>query len=133
MQTYKNSFMKIALSHRWILSCALFLIFQLNASAHAFLDHSEPSVGSVIHAAPDKVKIWFTQNIEPAFSKLRVDDAQGNEVDKKDARVDSETKSLFTVSLPQLPPGTYTVTWTVISVDTHKTQGHFQFTVKPPN
>ncbi|HYA71564.1 MAG TPA: copper resistance protein CopC, partial [Roseiarcus sp.] len=30
-----------------------------------------------------------------------------------------------------LPPGVYTVTWRAVSVDTHKTQGSFSFTVKP--
>ena len=39
-------------------------------------------------------------------------------------------KSLLQVSLPQLPAGTYTVIWHVVSVDTHRTQGHFEFTIK---
>ncbi len=112
---------------------ALFLVLQFNALAHAFLDHAEPAVGGELHTAPATVKLWFTQSIEPAFSKIHVTDSAGKEVDKQDARLDSENKSLMLVSLPQLPAGTYTVTWSVISVDTHKTQGHFQFTVKPPN
>ena len=35
------------------------------------------------------------------------------------------------VKLKPLPPGVYTVVWHVTSVDTHKTEGHFTFTVKP--
>jgi copper resistance protein C len=35
------------------------------------------------------------------------------------------------VDLPRLPPGTYTVVWHVTSVDTHKTEGRFDFTVVP--
>ncbi len=30
-----------------------------------------------------------------------------------------------------LSPGVYTVHWHAVSVDTHHTQGDFQFTVKP--
>jgi hypothetical protein len=30
-----------------------------------------------------------------------------------------------------LPPGVYTVNWRAVSVDTHHTQGDFQFTVTP--
>ncbi|HEX4350142.1 MAG TPA: copper homeostasis periplasmic binding protein CopC [Verrucomicrobiae bacterium] len=112
------------------LACVLFLALQSQTWAHAFLDHAEPKVGSAVANAPTEMKIWFTQELEPAFSFVQVSDAQGNEVDKKDTHLDSKDKSLLIVSLPPLPPGTYTVAWHVVSVDTHKTQGHFQFTVK---
>jgi methionine-rich copper-binding protein CopC len=108
----------------------LFLALQTQAWAHAFLDHAEPKVGSTVTNSPPEIKIWFTQNLEPAFSKLEVQDAQGKEVDKKDAHLDGKDKSLFLVSLPQLPAGTYTVIWHAVSVDTHKTQGTFHFTIK---
>ena len=29
------------------------------ACAHAFLDHTTPAVGSVVHGAPAQVKLWF--------------------------------------------------------------------------
>ena len=108
----------------------LFLALQTSARAHAFLDHADPKVGSTVTNSPSEIKIWFTQNLEAAFSMLEVRDAQGREVDKKNAHVDDKNKSLFLVSLPQLPAGTYTVIWRVNSVDTHKTQGRFEFTVK---
>ncbi|HUB86935.1 MAG TPA: copper homeostasis periplasmic binding protein CopC [Verrucomicrobiae bacterium] len=112
------------------LAALLFLAVQSPAWAHAFLDHAEPSVGGTVTNSPSEVKIWFTQKVEPAFSSIEVDNAQGKEVDKKDVHVDAKDKSLLEISLPQLPAGTYTVTWHVVSVDTHRTQGHFQFTVK---
>jgi copper resistance protein C len=108
----------------------LFLALQTHAQAHAFLDHADPKVGGTVANPPAEIKIWFTQYLEPAFSTLEVQDAQGKEVDKKDAHLDDKDKSLFLVSLPQLPAGTYTVIWHAVSVDTHKTQGHFEFTVK---
>ena len=49
---------------------------------------------------------------------------EGHHPDEKDA------KELI-VSLPDLPAGTYKVVWHVLSVDTHKTQGDFKFTVQP--
>ncbi|HEY5297892.1 MAG TPA: copper resistance CopC family protein [Verrucomicrobiae bacterium] len=112
------------------LASILFLALQTHAWAHAFLDHAEPKVGGTVTNSPTEIKIWFTQNLEPAFSTLEVQDAQGKEVDKKDARLDLKNKSLFAVSLPQLPAGTYTVVWHAVSVDTHKTQGRFEFTIK---
>lgn len=116
--------------HRLSLATILFVALQSHAWAHAFLDHATPKVGSTTANPPAEVKLWFTQNLEPAFSSIEVQDAQGKEVDKKDSHPDAKDKSLLAVSLPALPPGTYTVSWHVVSVDTHKTQGHFEFTIK---
>jgi copper resistance protein C len=122
--------MKTNSIQRWSLICAFFLAAQSPAWAHAFLDHAEPKVGSTITNSPSEIKIWYTQELEPAFSSIEVKNAQGKEVDKKDVHVDDKDKSLLIVSLPKLPAGTYTVTWHVVSVDTHRTQGHFKFTIK---
>jgi copper resistance protein C len=122
--------MKINSIQRWGLVCALFWALQSQAWAHAFLDHAEPKVGSTVTNSPTEVKIWFTQQVEPAFSSVQVQDAQGKEVDKKDVHVDIKDKMLLEVSLPQLSAGTYTVIWHVVSVDTHRTQGRFEFTIK---
>jgi copper resistance protein C len=115
---------------RWGLAAVLFLAIQSQAWAHAFLDHSEPKVGSTVTNSPTEIKLWFTQNLEPVFSSVEVQDAQGKQVDKKDMQLDDKDKTLMIVSVPQLPDGTYTVTWHAVSVDTHRTQGHFKFTVK---
>jgi methionine-rich copper-binding protein CopC len=52
-------------------------------------------------------------------------------VDKGDAHVDAGDATLLWVSLPSLAPGTYRVTWRVLSVDTHVTEGDFTFEVAP--
>ena len=124
-----NTVMKNFLS-RWSLAAALLFALQTHAWAHAFLDHADPKVGAAVTNSPAEIKIWFTQHVEPAFSSIQVRDAQGREVDKKDSHLDPKDKSLLVVSVPKLPAGIYTVTWRVVSVDTHKTQGHFEFTVK---
>jgi len=105
----------------------LSFVFVRFAAAHAFLDHADPKVGSTIHDSPSQVKVWMTENLEPAFSKLKVFDAKGNEVDKKDSKVDGATMA---VSLPKLSAGTYHVSWLAIATDTHKTSGSFDFTIQ---
>ena len=102
------------------------------AHAHAFLDHADPKVGSTLTAPPPQVKIWFTEELEGAFSKIQVFDAGGKEVDRKNVKVESGDKAIMTVSLPKLPPGTYKVKWSAVAVDTHHTTGTFTFTVKTP-
>jgi len=105
--------------------------FAQAAAAHAFLDHASPHVGSVVQTAPPEVQVWFTQELEPAFSTLRVTDREGRQVDRKDKQVDAKDRTLMRVSLPPLPPGTYKVIWRALSVDTHVTEGDFTFLVEP--
>ena len=96
---------------------------------HAFLQRAEPAVGSTVQKSPSEVRIWFTEKIEPAFSAIRVFDASGKEVDKRDARLDRSNQALLHVSLPPLQAGMYKVAWRVVSVDTHVTNGSFTFRV----
>jgi copper resistance protein C len=107
-------------------ACTLLLLIQ-GCWAHAFVDHAEPAVGSQIHSAPAQVKIWFTENLEPALSKIQVFDSSGQEVDKRDVKIDRSNAALLTVSLPELKPGKYKVVWRAVSVDTHVTTGNFTF------
>ena len=101
------------------------------AIAHAFLDHASPRVGSTVRGAPPAVKLWFTEELEPAFSTIRVLDKNGKPVDRGDAHVDKSDRTLLEVALPPLEPGTYRVRWRVVSVDTHVTEGDFTFGVAP--
>ena len=107
------------------------LAFASTAGAHAFLDHATPAVGSVVHESPAQIKLWFTQRLEPAFSAVRVFDGSGKQVDKGDPHVNAADATLLLVSLPQLAPGSYRVTWRVLSVDAHVTEGDFTFDVAP--
>lgn len=101
------------------------------ASAHAFLDTADPSVGATVKPAPSAVTITFTEALEPHFSSLSVEDGAGQRVDLGDAHTASDDGTRFTVGLKPLPPGTYTVNWRITSVDTHKTSGSYRFTVAP--
>ena len=100
-----------------------------DVQAHAFLDHASPAVGSTVPAAPAAVTLWFTQQLEPAFTTAQVSDNAGNNVDSGNAQVDPNDPTKLQVPLKPLPPGTYTVMWHALSVDTHTTTGHFIFTV----
>lgn len=100
------------------------------ASAHAFLDHADPAVGASV-AAPKQVSIWFTEQVEPAFSAIEVTDAAGNRVDQGGTHRDPANPALLRVAVGPLKPGRYKVRWHVVSVDTHRTSGDFSFTVAP--
>jgi len=99
------------------------------AQAHAFLDHASPAVGSAVPTTPPALTLWFSQDLEPAFSSVTVTNQGGQRVDLGSARVPPGQPAELQVGLKPLPPGTYTVSWHVVSVDTHTTEGSFSFTV----
>ena len=80
-------------------ACTLLILIQ-GGWAHAFVDHTEPAVGSQIHGAPTQVKIWFTENLEPALNKIQVFDTSGLEVDKRDVKIDQSNAALLTFCCP---------------------------------
>ena len=102
------------------------------AEPHAFPERAEPRVGAVVRTAPAQVRIWFDGDLEPAFSRVSVTSARGQQVDAGDAQVDAQNRRLLRVGLPALAPGRYTVKWSVLSVDGHRTQGDYAFTLKAP-
>jgi methionine-rich copper-binding protein CopC len=112
-------------------ACLIGLVLVTGAIAHAMLDHALPRVGSSVRAAPERVELWFSERLEPAFSTLKVIDSSGHQVDRGDASVDERDRTHFTVSLTPLPRGNYRVLWRVVSVDTHATAGDFDFEVSP--
>jgi copper resistance protein C len=109
-----------------ILSLTLAACDSIAAHAHAMLDHASPAVGSATASAPREVSLTFTQNLESAFSSVQVTDASGARVDQGKPQISGNT---MRVGLKSLPQGTYRVHWQVLSVDTHKTEGSFTFSV----
>jgi hypothetical protein len=108
---------------------AVLLIAPAAVRAHAFLDHSDPAVGSTVPTAPGVIHLWFTQEVEPAFSSVTVTDKSGASMNDGSSALDPSNQSELDVKLINLKPGTYTVKWHVLSVDTHTTEGDFTFRV----
>jgi methionine-rich copper-binding protein CopC len=100
------------------------------ASAHAFLDKASPAVGSEVAGSPPALALTYTEPVEPLFSTVHVTGQGGALMDQGKPSTRDGGRTLV-VSLKPMPPGTYSVEWHVTSVDTHKTEGHFTFTVKP--
>jgi methionine-rich copper-binding protein CopC len=99
------------------------------AFAHAFLERASPPVGSEVATSPPELSITFTEGVEPLFSTIEVHGASGAVIAAGKPHVAPDSNRQLTVTLPKLPPGTYTVNWHVTSVDTHKTEGKYTFTV----
>ena len=99
------------------------------AEAHAKLSRSDPPSASTLRAAPPEVRLWFTENLEPAFSAAHLLDGERQRVDGIEGRVDAVNAALLRMALPPLPPGRYTVIYRVVSVDSHVTAGELTFRI----
>jgi len=100
-----------------------------SAFAHAILQQSMPENGSVARNSPTAVTLRFNEAVETAFGSIRVYDCGGGRVDAgKIGRPDQRSVSVALGK--RLPAGTYTVTWRVISADSHPVAGAFTFSVK---
>lgn len=115
---------------RLILALGLLAVAAPPARAHAFLDHAVPAVGSTVNVAPKQVQLFFTQDLEPAFTGATLANANGQPVATGPAAFNPQNKAEMVLNLPPLAPGRYKVSWHALSVDTHRTEGSFAFDVQ---
>lgn len=98
--------------------------------AHAFLDHAVPGVGMTVGGPVRELRLYYTQGVVTAFSHVHIVSAAGAQIPASKPASDPSDQQVMIVRLGRaLGPGTYSVTWQVVSVDTHTTQGTFTFTV----
>ena len=101
------------------------------AFAHAQLEKAVPAVGGTV-SSPSEIRLEFSEGVEPRFTGLTLTSAGGASLPVgKSAVAPGDNKILITKIGKPLPPGVYTVNWRAVSVDTHHTQGSFNFTVAP--
>jgi methionine-rich copper-binding protein CopC len=114
---------------RVLFGVSLWLGLAIQADAHAFLESSSPAVGGTV-AAPRSLQITFTEPVEIALSGIAVMDGEGRAVTLGPIGFADDEHKVLAAGLPALRPGAYRVRWHVVSVDTHRTEGAFSFTVK---
>lgn len=100
------------------------------ALAHAMLDHAVPGVGATAPTSPKALEITFSEDIVAAFSGATLATAEGAAVAVGKATVNPANTLRVPVG-QALKPGTYVVTWHVVSVDTHRSSGSYKFTIAP--
>ncbi|HEY5194858.1 MAG TPA: CopD family protein [Solirubrobacteraceae bacterium] len=100
------------------------------ALAHAQLLGTSPLSGSTVPKQPAEVIFKFNQAVGGTLGAVRVYNAQGAEVDNLDVAHPEGKQHWMGVGLkPNLPDGTYTGTYRVISADTHIVYGGLVFSL----
>ncbi len=118
----------------WLkLFVGIFLLLpSLVVFAHAQYERSDPGRRSIVIRSPEVVKIWFTEQLEPAYSKIVVKGVNGNSVTEAKATIDADNGKLLILKMPLLTSGKYTVFYKVLSIDGHVVNSKFNFKVKLP-
>lgn len=106
---------------------ALLLLSPGLALGHAAPVGLEPPHGAVLSESPSILRLHFTQPVELGFSRVTLR-ADGTVVEAGALRLDGDRAVV--VDLPPLLGGQYDVTWRVLSIDGHLTEGGYSFTVK---
>lgn len=101
-------------------------------SAHAALTGSDPQQGAVVEAAPAQVSLTFSEAVALSDGSVRVYDPKGEQVDT--GATSDLGGNTYAVKLHAgLPDGTFTVTYQVVSADSHPVSGAFTFSVGAPS
>lgn len=96
------------------------------ALAHAKPQSQSPAANAQLSEAKE-IRLQFSEILEPAFCTLTLFDENGAKIALDKPTINDKT--LF-VALPSLTKGRYSVKWSVVSVDGHRTKSSFYFFIK---
>ncbi len=104
----------------------------LPASAHSFPEQESPPAGATLSQPPPEITIQYDVPIEKLFASLQVLNSAGQDEVAGKPEVSADGSKL-SVPVNKLAPGQYIVRWSVVCIDTHRTQGSYSFTVEGPH
>ena len=97
----------------------------LSVQAHTVLSGSVPADNAVETVAPESITLSFSTEVR--LTGLSMVDATGAAIDL--GSIPATTLKEFVIMAPQLPPGTYRVSWRAVGADSHVVSGEFRFEV----
>ena len=103
-----------------------------DAAFHAHLVRADPAVNDTIASTPKTVRLWFSEPVELGLSRIRVVRMGGDTVKTSVLRHDGSaaTTAALDLATPPTAPGTYIVTYRVVSRDGHPSSGSYHFVLK---
>ena len=98
----------------------------LTVLAHAHLDKATPANGAVLATAPEAISLTFDE--AATLTALSIQKT-GDKAAQKLGPLPKTPSDHFTVALPKLTPGAYTVKYRVLSDDNHVMGGTTKFAI----
>ncbi|WP_141501918.1 copper resistance CopC/CopD family protein [Paenibacillus luteus] len=96
-------------------------------SAHAYVAQSTPYQDAELSESPTAIRIKFTEKIDSKLSNVSLQRVDNGSAIKGELSAEGDQTLIYTI--PKLSKGIYEVSWQVLSLDTHLTDGTFQFAV----
>ncbi|WP_341519797.1 copper homeostasis periplasmic binding protein CopC [Pseudomonas sp. G.S.17] len=105
------------------------------AFAHAHLESQFPAANSTVTVAKE-LRLHFSEGVEEKFTKVSITSTAASgktmvEAVPEIATDPADNKILIVKPAAQLTAGEYKIEWHAVSVDTHKSEGTYSFTVSP--
>ncbi len=97
----------------------------LQAQAHTYLSESIPADEAVVNVAPGEIVLGFSEVVRLTAVSIRSGDGAEQALEP----LPGETGERFVVSVTDLSPGDYVVSWRAVGADTHIVSGEFRFTL----
>jgi methionine-rich copper-binding protein CopC len=97
--------------------------------AHAKLDSTIPAANSTV-SSPKVIQVHFNEAVETKMSSVKLAMSDGMSVPVMAMNDAKDPATLSIMPSTPLKAGIYTVTWSAVTDDGHKTQGTFSFTVQ---
>lgn len=128
----KNSLRRICMR----IGIVLFIVtgfFTLNnvhiTEAHSSLVEQSPAIDEVTKKAPKTLKLEFNEPIEKDLSRVIIYDWNAKPVFAGKPVGNVPRAPVLRYEIPKLAEGTYTVKWSVVSLDGHPVEGSYSFSV----
>lgn len=100
------------------------------AAAHDVLTETNPEDGQTLETMPEAIELTFSDTPLAIGSEVLVQDAQGTNWATGEVQIVDNTAQQAISA--EAPAGQYTVTWRVVSSDSHPIEGVFRFTAEGP-
>ena len=97
---------------------------------HLRLIRSIPAADSTV-TAPEKIRLWFTEEPQEGATSIRLVDAAGDLVESEATEADADNATIFHTVLTSPPaPGLYQVVWRTMAADGHVVSGDYNFSIR---
>lgn len=117
--------MKNCKVYKLLLLIVLSTLATTNVFAHTALSEAVPSDGAMIMQSPENLQLKFTEDVRLLKVAVMLGE---NEIDIE-FEPSATASRQFSVTLPKLEHGHYSVAWSVMGADSHRVEGNLSFMV----
>jgi len=121
------------LAAAFVLAAGIVAVAGSPAAAHANLVATNPSSGAELDSPPDEIRLRFSERVTVAGEGVVMRDANGVRVETEPATIAPEDPTAVVLPVPpDLPNGSYVVSFRAVSADSHPVAGAIVFGVGVP-